>query len=101
MDKPRIFLGSSVKQEELLEALTRGLEDIARCRPLDTSFNPGTTTLERLVELAHEVDFAAFSSLRMIGRPRVQQHPLNRNPVKLLRETMSFSKPDFLVEHSE
>src|SRR5262245_48784279 len=25
-----------------------------------TSFNPGTTTLERLVELAHEVDFAAF-----------------------------------------
>jgi hypothetical protein len=25
-----------------------------------TSFNPGTTTLERLLELTHEVDFAAF-----------------------------------------
>ena len=29
MDKPRIFLGSSGKQAKLLEALTRGLEDIA------------------------------------------------------------------------
>ena len=60
MDKPRIFLGSSGKQEKLLQALTRGLEDVARVEPWTTSFNPGTTTLERLVELAHEVDFAAF-----------------------------------------
>jgi Predicted nucleotide-binding protein containing TIR-like domain len=60
MDKPRIFLGSSLKQEKLLTALTRGLEDIAHVIPWMTSFNPGTTTLERLVELAHEVDFAAF-----------------------------------------
>ena len=60
MDKPRIFLGSSLKQEKLLKALTRGLEDIAHVDPWMTSFNPGTTTLERLVELAHEVDFAAF-----------------------------------------
>src|SRR5215831_7482672 len=60
MDKPRIFLGSSGKQKDLLEALTRGLEDIAQVEPWTTSFNPGTTTLERLVELAHEVDFAAF-----------------------------------------
>jgi predicted nucleotide-binding protein len=58
--KPRIFLGSSGKQADLLEALTRGLEDIARVEPWTTSFNPGTTTLERLVELAHEVDFAAL-----------------------------------------
>jgi len=29
MDKPRIFLGSSGKQSKLLQALTRGLEDIA------------------------------------------------------------------------
>ena len=29
--------------------------------PWTTSFNPGTTTLERLVELAHEVDFAVFA----------------------------------------
>jgi hypothetical protein len=60
MDKPRIFLGSSGKQAKLLGALTRGLEDVAQVEPWTTSFNPGTTTLDRLVELAHEVDFAAF-----------------------------------------
>ena len=60
MDKPRIFLGSSGKQEKLLLALTRGLEDVAHVEPWTTSFNPGTTTLERLLELTHEVDFAAF-----------------------------------------
>ena len=60
MEKPRIVLGSSGQQEKLLQALTRGLEDVARVDPWTTSFNPGTTTLERLLELAHEVDFAAF-----------------------------------------
>jgi hypothetical protein len=60
MNKPRIFLGSSKEQEKLLQALTRGLEEIAHVEPWTTSFNPGTTALERLVELAHEVDFAAF-----------------------------------------
>ncbi len=60
MDKPRIFLGSSGKQKKLLQALTRGLEDVAHVEPWTTSFTPGTTTLERLLELAHEVDFAAF-----------------------------------------
>src|SRR5688572_9003343 len=60
MDKPRIFLGSSGKQAKLLHALTRGLDDVAEIEPWTTSFNPGTTTLERLLELAHEVDFAAF-----------------------------------------
>ena len=60
MSKPRIFLGSSGKQEKLLQALTRGLEDVAHVEPWTTSFNPGTSTLERLVELAHEVDFAAM-----------------------------------------
>src|SRR4051795_10328912 len=60
MEKPRIFLGSSGKQEKLLGALTRGLQEVARVEPWTTSFNPGTTTLERLLELAREVDFAAF-----------------------------------------
>ena len=60
MYKPRIFLGSSLKQEKLLKALTSGIEDIVSVDPWMTSFNPGTTTLERLLELAHEVDFAAF-----------------------------------------
>src|SRR5262245_1512428 len=60
MEKPRIFLGSSGKQAKLLQALTRGLEDVAHVEPWMTSFNPGTTTLERLLELTREVDFAAF-----------------------------------------
>jgi hypothetical protein len=60
MGKPRIFLGSSGKQEKLLQALSRGLEDIANVEPWTTSFNPGTTTLGRLLELVNEVDFAAF-----------------------------------------
>ena len=33
MNKPRIFLGSSAKQAKLLQALTRGLEDIAHVEP--------------------------------------------------------------------
>src|SRR5215204_2920168 len=60
MDKPRIFLGSSGKQTKLVQALTRGLEDVAHVEPWTSSFNPGTTTLERLLELTREVDFAAF-----------------------------------------
>ncbi len=60
MGKPRIFLGSSGKQEKLLQALTRGLGDIASVEPWMTSFNPGVSTLERLLELTREVDFAAF-----------------------------------------
>ena len=60
MDKPRIFIGSSGKQVKLLQALTRGLQDVAHVEPWTTSLTPGTSTLERLVELAHGVDFAAF-----------------------------------------
>jgi hypothetical protein len=60
MDKPRIFLSSSKQQEKLLQALTRGLADVAHVEPWTTSFNPGTTALERLFELTREVDFAAF-----------------------------------------
>src|SRR5213075_1123670 len=60
MHKPRIFLGSSGKQEKLLQALIGDLEDVAHVEPWTTSFNPGTTTLERLLELTREVDFAAF-----------------------------------------
>ena len=60
MDKPRLFLGSSTKQANLLDALTRDLETVCRVEPWMTSFNPGTTTLERLLELTREVDFAAF-----------------------------------------
>ena len=58
--KPRIFLGSSGQQERLLQALTRGLQDIADVEPWTAVFNPGVSTLERLVELTREVDFAAF-----------------------------------------
>src|SRR4051794_30769274 len=60
MNKPRIFLGSSGKQAKLLQAVTRGLEDVAEVEPWTTTFNPGRSTLDRLVELSQEVDFAAF-----------------------------------------
>ncbi len=60
MDKPKIFLGSSGQQAELLDALTAGLEDVAEVIPWTTSFNAGMMTLDRLFELAAEVDFAAF-----------------------------------------
>jgi len=60
MSKPRIFLGSSGKQAKLLEALARRLEDVAEVEPWTTTFNPGRSTLDRLVELSQEVDFAAF-----------------------------------------
>lgn len=60
MARPRIFLGSSGQQEKLLRALTRGLADVADVEPWTTTFNAGTSTLSRLVELTGEVDFAAF-----------------------------------------
>src|SRR3954464_9819062 len=60
MIKPRIFLGSSGKQAKLLQAITRGLEDVAEVEPWTTTFNPGRSTLDRLVELSQEVDFATF-----------------------------------------
>ena len=60
MAKPRIFLGSSGKQTKLLQALTRGLEEVADVEPWTATFNPGTTTLGRLLELTRQVDFAAF-----------------------------------------
>src|SRR5262245_41269623 len=60
MTRPRIFLGSSGKQEKLLKSITRGLEDVAVVEPWTTVFNPGRSTLEQLVELSQQVDFAAF-----------------------------------------
>ena len=58
--KPRIFIGSSGKQAKLVQSLARGLAEIADVEPWTSVFNPGVSTLDRLVELTHEVDFAAF-----------------------------------------
>ena len=58
--KPRVFLGSSGKQAKLVQALTRGLADVADVEPWTAVFNPGVSTLDRLVELTQDVDFAAF-----------------------------------------
>jgi Predicted nucleotide-binding protein containing TIR-like domain len=60
VSRPRIFLGSSGGQVRLVRAITRGLEDVAEVEPWTTTFNPGRSTLDRLVELSREVDFAAF-----------------------------------------
>ena len=40
--------------------MTRGLSDVAIVEPWTTSFNPGVSTLDRLIELTGQVDFAAF-----------------------------------------
>jgi hypothetical protein len=60
MTRPRIFLGSSGKQATLLDAIARGLAEVADVESWTTTFNPGRNTLDRLVELSQEVDFAAF-----------------------------------------
>ncbi len=43
-----------------MQALTRGLAEVAEVEPWTTVFNPGVSTLDRLVELSQQVDFAAF-----------------------------------------
>ena len=60
MNKPRIFLGSSGEQAKLVHAIARGLSEVADVEPWTATFNPGRSTLDRLVELSQEVDFAAF-----------------------------------------
>jgi hypothetical protein len=60
MNRPRIFLGSSGKQQRLLKSLTGGLATVAEVEPWTDVFNPGISTLDRLVELTNEMDFAAF-----------------------------------------
>ena len=68
MAKPRIFLGSSGEQAKLLQALTRGLEGVARVEPWTTSFNPGHDDDRTTYEFANQVDFALRScTLEMIG----------------------------------
>jgi hypothetical protein len=58
--KPRVFLGSSTQQSKLLTAVARGLDDIADVDAWTSVFNPGVSTLDRLVELTRQVDFAVF-----------------------------------------
>ena len=93
MDKPRIFLGSSGKQEKLLQALTRGLGEIAHVEPWTTSFNPGTSTLERLLELTQEVDFAAFVFAEDDLTASNRRPRLSLRPVRRLRAITSCLKP--------
>ena len=57
-----MLLGSSGKQTKLLRAITRGLEDVAEVEPWTTTFNPGRSTLDRLVELSREVDSVRISA---------------------------------------
>ena len=60
MNSSRIFLGSSGKQAEAAQVAHQRPATSRMSSPGPTSFNPGTTTLERLIELTREVDFAAF-----------------------------------------
>lgn len=58
--KPRVFLGSSGKQTELVDAIADGLAEIADVEKWTAAFPAGVTTLQRLVDLTGEMDFAAF-----------------------------------------
>ena len=98
MDKPRIFLGSSGKQEKLLQALTRGLEDVAHVEPWTTSFNPGTTTWSASSSSRMKSTSPRSRSLRTTGRPTTRPHLVPRDPARLHRETTSSSKPASSVE---
>ena len=60
MNKPRIFLGSSGKQAKLVQALTRGLADVADVEPWTDDFNPGVRPSTGWSSSPSEVDFAAF-----------------------------------------
>ena len=77
----------------MLQALTRGLDDITHVEPWTTSFNPGTITLDRLLELAHEFDFAAFAFAQDDWTTASPQASLPQAPGRLLRETISSSRP--------
>ena len=80
--KPRIFLGSSGKQAKLVQALTRGLSETCDVEPWTTVFNPGVSTLDRLVELTREVDFAAFVFAQddWTSNPRTPARPGQASP---------------------
>src|SRR5262245_65284142 len=93
MNKPRIFLGSSSQQGKLLQALTRGLEDVADVEPWTTSFNPGTTTLGRLLELVHQVDFAAFVFARDDWTSESQPKPDHKESAQASQQITLVLKP--------
>ena len=87
--KPRIFLGSSVQQEKLLQALNRGLQDI-------TDVHPGRPCSSRCLDprsprRAHaDADFNAFLSPTTTGRSKAHRP---RPPHRTRRATTSSSKP--------
>ena len=58
--KPRVFLGSSGMQMKLVDAIANDLAPIADVEKWTAAFPAGVTTLQRLVDLTGEVDFAAF-----------------------------------------
>ena len=95
MGKPRIFLGSSGKQEKLLQALARGLSDIADVDPWTTSFNPGVSTLERLMGAELGKSILRFSSSpRTIGLPSTLQLRRERHSARRRRGTMWCSRQE-------
>jgi hypothetical protein len=54
--KPRVFPGSSARQEKLLRKVTGGYQDIADDDAWTTVFYPGASTLNLLAELTRRVN---------------------------------------------
>ncbi|MFY9821110.1 MAG: TIR domain-containing protein [Thermoanaerobaculia bacterium] len=58
--KPRVFIGSSTKGQEVARAIAEGLAGSASLKPWWTSFALARTYLEELDTIAREVEFAVF-----------------------------------------
>ena len=59
--KPRVFIGSSTEGLEIAELIQLGLERVAECTLWNQStFAPGQTTIESIVDATVEYDFAVL-----------------------------------------
>lgn len=59
--KPRVFIGSSTEGIEIAELVQLGLERVAECTLwTQSTFAPGQTTIESIVDVSLEYDFAVL-----------------------------------------
>ena len=100
MEKPRIFLGSSGKQEKLLQALTRGLEDVVHVDPWTRRSIRGPPRWSACSSSRAKSTSRRSYSRATTGRLPVRRHLLPPGPVSRLRETTSSSRPDCSVVSS-
>src|SRR6266545_6135871 len=99
--KPRIFLGSSGKQEKLLQALTRGLEASRTSSPGPHPSIQGPPPSNASSNWRTRSTSLRSYSRGTTGRAAVQGRPRPQGRVRLLHETTSSSRPASSAEPSE